>query len=60
MTSKERFDLTVKHKQPDKMVVDFGSTSVTVIHVLAIKNLQKHYGNDHSWRRHYRCLKKFI
>lgn len=28
MTSKERFDLTVNHKQPDRLVVDFGSTSV--------------------------------
>ena len=44
MTSKERFDLTVNHKQPDKMMVDFGSTSTTGIHVLAIENLRKHYG----------------
>ncbi|MCA1761143.1 MAG: methyltransferase, partial [Bacteroidales bacterium] len=44
MTSKERFDLTVNHKQPDKMVVDFGSTSVTGIHVLAVENLRRHYG----------------
>ena len=44
MTSKERFDLTVNHKQPEKMVVDFGSTSVTGIHVLAVENLRKHYG----------------
>jgi len=44
MSSKERFDLTVNHRQPDKMVVDFGSTSVTGIHVLSIKNLRKYYG----------------
>lgn len=44
MTSKERFDLTVNHKQPDKLVVDFGSTAVTGIHVLAVENLRKHYG----------------
>ncbi|MDB4583643.1 hypothetical protein N9164_10860 [Draconibacterium sp.] len=44
MTSKERFDLTVNHKQPDKIVVDFGATSVSGIHVLAIENLRKHYG----------------
>lgn len=44
MTSKERFDLTVNHKQPDKMVVDFGATSTTGIHVLAIENLRKYYG----------------
>lgn len=43
MTSKERFDLTVNHKQPDKVVVDFGSTAVTGIHVLSVENLRKHY-----------------
>jgi hypothetical protein len=44
MTSKERFDLTVNHQQPDKIVVDLGSTAVTGIHVLAVENLRKHYG----------------
>lgn len=44
MTSKERFDLTVNHKQPDKMVVDFGATPTTGIHVLAVENLRKYYG----------------
>jgi hypothetical protein len=48
MTSKERFDLTVNHKQPDRMVVDFGSTSVTGIHVLAIENLRKYYGLEYK------------
>lgn len=44
MTSKERFDLTVNHKQPDRVVVDFGGTAVTGIHVLAVENLRKYYG----------------
>lgn len=44
MNSKERFDLTVNHKQPDRVVVDFGSTAVTGIHVLAVENLRKYYG----------------
>ncbi len=44
MTSKERFDLTVNHKQPDRLVVDFGATSVTGMHVLTIENLRKYYG----------------
>lgn len=43
-TSKERFDLTVNHQEPDRMVVDFGSTSVTGIHVQAIQNLRRYYG----------------
>jgi hypothetical protein len=44
MTSKERFDLTVNHKQPDRLVVDFGSTAVTGIHVQSVENLRKYYG----------------
>ncbi|MBV5314612.1 MAG: hypothetical protein JZU47_15030 [Prolixibacteraceae bacterium] len=48
MTSKERFDLTINHKQPDKLVVDFGSTAVTGIHVLAVENLRRHYGLEYK------------
>ncbi len=48
MNSKERFDLTVNHRQPDKVVVDMGSTSVTGIHVLAVENLRKYYGLKES------------
>ncbi len=44
MTSKERFYKTVNHQQPDRMVVDIGSTAVTGIHVLAVENLRKYYG----------------
>lgn len=44
MNSKELFDLTVNHKQPDRIVVDLGSTAVTGIHVLAVENLRKYYG----------------
>jgi len=44
MTSKERFDLTVNHKQPDRVVVDFGSTAVTGIHVQSVENLRKYFG----------------
>ncbi len=43
-TSKQQFDLTVNHIQPDRLVVDFGSTSVTGIHVLAIQKLREYYG----------------
>ena len=44
ITSKQQFDLTVKHIQPDRLVVDFGSTSVTGIHVLSIQKLREYYG----------------
>ena len=43
-TSKERFDLTVNHKQPDKLVVDFGATSVSGIHVSSVEKLREYYG----------------
>jgi len=48
MTSKERFDLTINHHQPDRLVVDFGATSVTGIHVQAIENLRKYYGLEYK------------
>ena len=48
MTSKERFDMTLNHRQPDRMVVDFGSTSVTGIHVQSIENLRKYYGLEYK------------
>jgi hypothetical protein len=34
----------MNHKSPDRMVVDFGSTPVTGIHVLAIDKLREFYG----------------
>jgi hypothetical protein len=43
MTSKELLQATLKHKDPGKIVVDFGGTAVTGIHVLAIENLRKYY-----------------
>ncbi len=36
----------MQHQQPDRVVVDFGSTSVTGIHVLAVQELRRHFGLD--------------
>jgi hypothetical protein len=44
MNSRERFLTTVSHREPDRMVVDFGATSVTGMHVLAVDNLRNYYG----------------
>jgi hypothetical protein len=44
MNSRERFKTTLSHSNPDKMVVDFGSTPVTGIHVLAIQKIRDYYG----------------
>ena len=43
-SSRQDFLKTINHKQPDKVVVDFGSTSVTGIHVLIVEKLREHYG----------------
>ena len=43
MNSKELFKQTINHQQPERMVVDFGATPVTGMHVLAIENLRKHF-----------------
>jgi uroporphyrinogen-III decarboxylase len=43
-TSKENFLRTINHQQPDKVVVDFGSTAVTGIHVMIVEKLREYYG----------------
>lgn len=43
-SSKQNFINTINHRQPDKVVVDFGSTSVTGIHVLIVDKLREYYG----------------
>jgi hypothetical protein len=47
-TSIERFHLTINHKQPDRLVVDFGATSVSGIHVNAIQKLRQYYGLENK------------
>ena len=44
MNSRENLQKTLNHRQPDRLVVDFGGTSVTGIHCLAVKNLRRHFG----------------
>jgi uroporphyrinogen-III decarboxylase len=43
-TSRQNFIKTINHQQPDKVVVDFGSTAVTGIHVLVVEKLRAYYG----------------
>jgi len=43
-SSRDNFIKTINHQQPDKVVVDFGSTSVTGIHVLIVEKLRQHFG----------------
>ncbi len=44
MTSKEQFKKTINHNQPDRVVIDFGATPVTGIHVKTIAKLRRHFG----------------
>lgn len=43
MNSRQRLKTSLQHKDPGKIVVDFGSTAVTGMHVLAVENLRKYY-----------------
>ncbi len=43
-SSRQNFLKTINHKQPERVVVDFGSTGVTGIHVLIVEKLREHYG----------------
>jgi hypothetical protein len=42
-SSRKNFIKTINHQQPDKVVVDFGSTAVTGIHVLIVEKLRGYY-----------------
>jgi len=43
-TSRQNFKATVNHKQPDRIVVDFGATPVTGIHAVIVGKLRDYYG----------------
>jgi hypothetical protein len=43
-SSRENFKKTINHQQPDKVVIDFGSTAVTGIHVVVVEKLREYYG----------------
>lgn len=43
-SSRQNFKKTINHQQPDKVVVDFGSTAVTGIHVRIVEKLREYYG----------------
>lgn len=44
MHSKQNLIKTLNHQQPDRIVVDFGATPVTGIHVLVVEKLRAHFG----------------
>ena len=42
--SRENLQKTLNHQQPDSLVVDFGASPVTGIHVLLVEKLRAHFG----------------
>jgi hypothetical protein len=44
MTSRERLVSTLNHRQPDRIPIDFGGTSVTGIHASCVAALRDYYG----------------
>ena len=42
--SKKNFLDTINHRQPGNVVVDFGATTVTGIHVLIVEKLREYFG----------------
>jgi hypothetical protein len=44
MTSRERLDAALNHRQPDRIPVDFNGTAVTGMHVNCVIGLREHYG----------------
>ena len=44
MTSRERLDAALNHREPDRIPVDFNGTSVTGMHVACVIGLREHYG----------------
>ncbi len=50
MTSRQRLQAALTHRQPDRVCVDFGSTFVTGIHVSAISKLRAAVIGDTDYR----------
>jgi len=44
MTSRERLDAALHHRQPDRIPIDFNGTAVTGMHVKCVIGLRRHYG----------------
>ena len=44
MTSRERLEAALTHRQPDRIPVDFNGTAVTGMHVKCVIGLREHYG----------------
>jgi hypothetical protein len=48
MTSRERVETALNHKQPDSIPIDFGGTAVSGMHVSIVAELRKYYGLENN------------
>jgi len=48
MTSKERIKVSLQHKQPDQVCIDFGSTAVTGMHCSIVAELRNYLGLENK------------
>ena len=56
MNSRDQFLRTINHREPNRVVIDLGSTAVTGIHIHALSRLRRHYGLQ---RKPIRVLEPF-
>ncbi|HOY58571.1 MAG TPA: hypothetical protein PK640_10610 [Verrucomicrobiota bacterium] len=50
MTSRERLQAAIEHRQPDRVPVDFGSTAVTGMHVSIVHRLRQRLLGEPGYR----------
>ena len=50
MTSRERFEATLNHEQPDRVCVDFGATLVTGISASTLSKLRREVLGESNYR----------
>lgn len=56
MTSRERLQTVLSHKDADRIALDFGATTVTGLHCIIVEKLREYYGLE---RRPVRIIDPF-
>ncbi len=56
MTARERVLTTLSHREPDRIPIDFGTTSVTGMHVSTVAALRDYYGLERRPVKVQECL----
>jgi hypothetical protein len=56
MTSRERVVTTLQHREPDRIPIDFGATTVSGLHVTCVAALRDYYGLEKRPVKVHECL----